>query len=75
MQIDPTIQREIDPPLDLSRFTGTTKHLRSLRGTSSRRVLGKINGVDVFVSVIGGVETHDYDDEGDGCFGKYIVRI
>ena len=69
-------QPEEDPPLDLPRFADTAKYVRSLRGTSRRRTLGKINGVKVFVSVIGGVETNEYDD--DDCeefYGKCMVRI
>ena len=68
-------QPEDDPPLDLPHFTDTAKYVRGLRGTSRRRVLGKMDGVDVFVSVIGRVETHDYDREDDEFFGKCIVRI
>lgn len=68
-------QPEHDPPLDMPRFVDTSKYIDSLRGTSRRRVLGKMDGVDVFVSVIGRVETYDYDQEDDDFYGKCIVRL
>ena len=67
-------QPEDDSPLDLPHFIDTTSMLR-FTSTSRRRVLGKMDDVDVFVNVIGGVETHDYDREDDEFFGKCIVRI
>ena len=69
-------QPEEDPPLDLPRFADTANYVRSLRGTNRRHTLGKIDGVKVFVSVIGRVETNEYDDDSsDGFYGKCIVRI
>jgi hypothetical protein len=67
-------QLEGDPPLDLPCFADTRKYIRSLGGTSRRRVLGNIDGVKEFVSVIGRVETQE-DDEEDEFFGKCIVRV
>jgi hypothetical protein len=67
-----SVQSE-DPLLDLPCFRDAAKYVRSLRGTGRRRVLGKMNGADVFVSVIETVET--YDRNKDDFFGKCIVRI
>ena len=64
-----------DPPLELPRSVDTAKYIRSLRGTSRRRTLGKMDGVKVFVSVTGKVDINEYDDEEDDFFGKCVVRI
>src|SRR5436190_6419730 len=64
-----------DPPLELPHFIDTAKYIRSLRGTSRRRTLGKMDGVKVFVTVIGKVDINEYEYEDDDFFGKCIVRI
>jgi len=44
-------------------------------GRNTLRLLGRLDGMDVIVRAIGSVETHDYDDDYGGFFGKCVVQL
>ena len=67
-------QSEEDVLWEIPPYTELSSYLTHI-GRNTCRLLGRLDGMDVTVCAIGRIETHEYDDDYYGFFGKCVVQL